>query len=203
MLCFVRTVCRQFYALRMYVDRHAAGMYNWVVVENPESLEDDTAAGIRHLRVAVRRRLVETHRLFKDIRLVTQEARARGRGDGREVRVEVQGMRDAVGILPLNAIRSPTTATAIRQFTVDTFSSGSPAINVHSTCVVRTSAFFSFVFPNGGRPMMCEYALELEGQSTGVVVNVCHTVGVAFSVPAEHRTTFWRVAVRYGITNAG
>lgn len=52
------------------------------------------------------------------MRFVSQDARRGGHAPAADVRLEVRGMGDSVGILPINAVRSPTTAGTIRMFIV-------------------------------------------------------------------------------------
>lgn len=49
---------------------------------------------------------------------MSREAMRSGQAPALEVRLEVQGMGDYVGISPINAVRPPTTAGSIRMFVV-------------------------------------------------------------------------------------
>lgn len=99
--------------------RPSSGVHNWVVVENLEGLDATVDEHrLQHQRVSIRRRLSESHRLIREMRLVSREARQRGEVAEHDVSVRVQGMGDTIGILPINAIRSPTTTMNIREFLV-------------------------------------------------------------------------------------
>lgn len=89
------------------------------MVENVNALDAGVSRqAVGRLQAAVRARLATTHRLIRDVRLVGHAARQGGRGDVADVRLEVRGMGDSVGILPINAVRSPTTAATVRRFVV-------------------------------------------------------------------------------------
>ena len=99
--------------------RLGTGLHNWVVVENVNDLDTDVRERVlREARSSFRDRLGVTHNLIRNFRLVAQDARRGGDAPAAEVHLEVRGMGDSVGILPINAVRSPTTAGIIRTFVI-------------------------------------------------------------------------------------
>ncbi len=101
-------------------DRLGTGVHNWVVVENLRGLDSTVSQRDEvEMRRRIRARLPTTHRLIREFRMVAQQARAGGRVAPVDVQVEVHNMGDAVGVLPINAVRSPTSALNIRQFVVN------------------------------------------------------------------------------------